>query len=564
MVMNEMCSVHAGWSSLVNGLGNGYASASMKAGVGGAVSAPGSPSNTSNPNASTPPFAGYTSYSAPLPANASGSSYARAKGSAGLVYQHATLGANTDIADNLELENRVVIHPGSCASLDMSSTQNSFDLNTGSGSIAVITTGTAGTALWLRGFEYTGDLSQLPPYDPSTGVNAPVEYLKANGAVWKFETVIIGPFNFTANCPLIIPFNLDSKDTKNLIFVSDGAAKGSSPNIPALPDLSGPCSVSVSTVPTAINSCGVTVTGSTTDPLAYNTPGTYIVHWTFDNGSMSANQNVIVTDTTPPMVTLNGSSTMTVECHTSFVDPGATATDACVGALPVSVSGSVNANVVGTYTLTYTATDPSGNQSPGVTRTVQVVDTTPPTITCPGPMTVGGCTGTAVVNFKVTATDTCDPSPIVTCAPASGSVFPVGTTSVNCTATDHAGNGSTCSFNVIVNGLTFAGFQSPLGGTGGNCKQPLLVSNLGNKIPVKFQISCNGSPVTTGTPTMAIYKVDSNCANPSLVTSGAFQVTSAVWHFNWVTASQNQGPGYYHLIATLPDGTKPDAIVQLQ
>ena len=28
---------------------------------------------------------------------------------------------------------------------------------------------------------------------------------------------------------------------------------------------------------------------------------------------------------------------------------------------PASVSGSVNANVVGTYTLTYTATDPSGN-----------------------------------------------------------------------------------------------------------------------------------------------------------------------------------------------------------
>jgi hypothetical protein len=556
----------------VNGLGKGYASANVSSA--GGTSGPQSPQNYQSPGAATPPN-GYT-FNQSLPPLASGSSYAYAQGLPGLVYHKGAQAGGTDSADNLELQNHVVIHAASCASLTMDSTQNSFDPNTGSGSIAVITTGTAGTALWLRGFEYTGDLSLLPPYDPSSAVNAPVEYLKANGAVWKFETLIVGPFQYTASCPLIIFFNLDSKDTKNLIFVADSAAIGSQATVPVLPDVKGECPVTVSTAPTATTSCGVVVTGSTKDPLLYHSAGTYTVHWTFDNGSLEADQKVIVTDTTPPVVTLNGSSSMTVECHTSFKDPGASATDTCAGVLPVIVTGSVNPNAVGTYTLTYSATD--GTQSASVGRTVQVVDTTAPTITCPSPISAGGCTsGTGtVVTFTPTVTDTCDASPTVVCTPLSGSTFPAGTTTVNCTATDHAGNTSTCSFPVTVSGLTFSGFQSPINGIGG-CPtqpsqpgQPLLVSNLGNKIPVKFQVFCNGVSVSTGgpngTPKIDIYKVDASCANPSFVTEGVFQVVSSLWHFNWLTGSlsQNQGPGYYHLIVTLQDGTTRDALIQLR
>ncbi|HEX8071761.1 MAG TPA: immunoglobulin-like domain-containing protein [Pyrinomonadaceae bacterium] len=95
----------------------------------------------------------------------------------------------------------------------------------------------------------------------------------------------------------------------------------------------------------------------------------------------SATQTVTVTDGTPPVITLNGPNPMIVECHTSFVDPGATANDNCDGSFPATASGTVNANTPGIYTITYNATDASGNNATPVTRTVIVQDTTAPTIT---------------------------------------------------------------------------------------------------------------------------------------------------------------------------------------
>jgi uncharacterized repeat protein (TIGR01451 family) len=97
----------------------------------------------------------------------------------------------------------------------------------------------------------------------------------------------------------------------------------------------------------------------------------------------SDTQIITVIDNTPPSIALNGDSSMTVECHTSFTDPGASASDNCAGAT-VAVSGSVDVNTPNTYTLSYTATDWAGNQSQPVTRTVIVVDTIAPTINLNG------------------------------------------------------------------------------------------------------------------------------------------------------------------------------------
>src|ERR1035437_8354343 len=67
------------------------------------------------------------------------------------------------------------------------------------------------------------------------------------------------------------------------------------------------------------------------------------------------------------------------ELGQAFVDPDATANDACAGVEAVAVSGSVNTNTVGTNALIYTATDGNGNTITA-TRTVTVRDTTPPAI----------------------------------------------------------------------------------------------------------------------------------------------------------------------------------------
>src|SRR5262249_53312193 len=96
--------------------------------------------------------------------------------------------------------------------------------------------------------------------------------------------------------------------------------------------------------------------------------------------SSTCTTSFTVVNTTTPVVTLNGDSNMTVECHTTFTDPGVTATDGCGGSLPVFVSGSVDANTPGTYTLFYKATGPSGKNG-SATRSVTVLDSTPPVVT---------------------------------------------------------------------------------------------------------------------------------------------------------------------------------------
>jgi len=80
-------------------------------------------------------------------------------------------------------------------------------------------------------------------------------------------------------------------------------------------------------------------------------------------------------------------------------------------------------------------------------------DSTPPKLIIPSDMTMAatGPAGAAVV-YTATATDDTDPNPAVVCTPPSGSVFAIGTTTVNCSATDSSSNTATASFTVHVKG----------------------------------------------------------------------------------------------------------------
>ncbi|HYO55272.1 kelch repeat-containing protein [Archangium sp.] len=85
--------------------------------------------------------------------------------------------------------------------------------------------------------------------------------------------------------------------------------------------------------------------------------------------------SVTVTDTRPPVLTLNGADTVTLECGVdTYSDPGATAADVCAGNLSsqVQVSGTVNPNIPGSYTIAYSVKDAAGLEATA-TRVVEVV-----------------------------------------------------------------------------------------------------------------------------------------------------------------------------------------------
>jgi hypothetical protein len=203
---------------------------------------------------------------------------------------------------------------------------------------------------------------------------------------------------------------------------------------------------------TASDLCAGALPVTTSGSVNVNLVGSYTLHYTATDPSGnvgSTTRTVNVVDTIPPVLTLLGTNPMTIQCDSAFVDPGATASDTCAGNLTgaIVVTGIVNANAAGSYTLTYSVSD--GYNLTSLTRTVLVVDTTPPSIVCPADITVPNATGPVPVTYTVTATDTCS-SVAVTCNPASGSLFPIGSTVVKCSATDGAGNIATCNFKVTV------------------------------------------------------------------------------------------------------------------
>ncbi len=94
-------------------------------------------------------------------------------------------------------------------------------------------------------------------------------------------------------------------------------------------------------------------------------------------GSLNSEEDVVHlegVDTQPPVITLRGSDPMVITEGDPWSDPGARATDNADGDLSgsVRVSGNVNPSAPGTYTLTYTVSDRSGNQATPVTREVIV------------------------------------------------------------------------------------------------------------------------------------------------------------------------------------------------
>ena len=100
-----------------------------------------------------------------------------------------------------------------------------------------------------------------------------------------------------------------------------------------------------------------------------------------NGNTATAAATVTVEDNIAPTIALSGDASVTHEALTAYTDLGATTADNCSATL--AVTDNINVNTLGFYTVTYTATDSSGNVTTA-TRTVNVVDTTKPVITLIG------------------------------------------------------------------------------------------------------------------------------------------------------------------------------------
>ena len=179
-----------------------------------------------------------------------------------------------------------------------------------------------------------------------------------------------------------------------------------------------------------------------------------------NKGTGSFTITVTLVDTTPPVVTVpaNITTTTTTASGKSVTYPAATANDNIDGAITPTCTPASGTNfAVGTTPVNCSATDAHGNKGTGsFTITVTLVDTTPPVVTVPANITQEATSsGGAVVTFPpATASDNIDGAITPTCSPASGTTFPLGPTTVTCTATDQHNNTGTGTFKITIRDTT--------------------------------------------------------------------------------------------------------------
>lgn len=233
------------------------------------------------------------------------------------------------------------------------------------------------------------------------------------------------------------------------------------PVAPILVDVMGQCSATAP-IPVANDNCSGFVNGTTSDPLTYNTQGTFVIHWTFTDAAgnvTTANQTVIVDNSLPPtppvLATLVGECSVTV--------PVPSATTGCSGAISGTTSDPLIYNNQGTYTVTWTFDDGMGNVVTAP-QTVIIDDITPP-VTPTVPAVSDEC---SVVLTAPTTTDNCAGT-ITGTTTNPTSYSSQGTFNVVWTFND--GNGNTTS---VIQTVTIADVTNP---AFSNCPSNLSVSN---------------------------------------------------------------------------------------
>jgi hypothetical protein len=370
---------------------------------------------------------------------------------------------------------------------------------------------------------------------------------------------------------------IDNRDNETTVQIGIAVADRTAPTISGTPTLEANADPGTGTAllalevglvatddplvdPDPVLSCTATAPALSTPAISGETvgPGTYSVSCfaTDDSNNLSAEftYTLTVVDNTPPVLTgvpdnIVGEEATGPEGAIVTYD-GPTASDTA-GDATVSCSPASGATFsLGTTTVTCTATDDGGNTAEA-TFTVEVVDTTPPTVETPNSdvLVAVDSSGSGSLDFEsqVTATDLVDPNPVVECTATggagngstSGDPLPIGETEVTCTATDASNNEASGTYTVRVEFGSSFGIDFPKGGVKAGSTVPSTFGWLdaaGNRID-----SSDANPVVTAR----------SCdTNEVVLDPGEFPGNSDLrwdaslleWKFNWQTVFPDGTP----------------------
>ena len=226
----------------------------------------------------------------------------------------------------------------------------------------------------------------------------------------------------------------------------------------------GECNANV-TIPLAIASDNCTVSsvvnnynGGGANASGIYPIGTTTVTFTVTdsvNRTATCSMDVTVVNNQNPTLTLLGANPITLEACSTYNEFGATANDICFGNISSSIiidASNVNTSAVGSYNVTYNVTNANGNSATEVIRTVNVVDTTTPTLTLtgPNPITIGDCS--TYTELGAVAMDPCfgNISSNVIINNSSINTNVLGTYTVTYNVTDNSGNAASQITRTII------------------------------------------------------------------------------------------------------------------
>ncbi len=268
---------------------------------------------------------------------------------------------------------------GPCVNVSLSGT---LTVNTAPGLTCqnVVTTTDAGVCIATRTYEQT-----------ATGFPAPTVSYLVNGDFISF------PYDFPLGITTVdvLAEGACAPDANCSFTVTVNDEEAPSPDLAVLPDATGECSVTVTDTPTSTDACEGPIPGVTTDPLTYNTQGTFTITWTYTdskNNTTSQQQTVVVNDITVPDITCPPAQSFCSVPGNTFAIPVLVATDNCtittvtyevIGATTRSGTGNNASGLFnpGNSTIIWTVTDGNNNSSTCSTAVNIQVPLLVPTVT---------------------------------------------------------------------------------------------------------------------------------------------------------------------------------------